>query len=93
MVPRADMMSLVLLTDESLNISYQPEPRLLYVIRRRIPPPSDKITCPLAVIYAVDQDTPHMKASFTVIVSQRLWWRGKSRSGSAAGPAGDLRSL
>ena len=75
--PDDQSRSLDVLADETLNISHQLRSCLLSVIRWRIPPPADKVTCPLPVLDTVVQDTPHVKASTTVRINQRLRWRMK----------------
>ena len=71
-VSRSDGMCLVIMSDEILNVSHQMRPRLPAFIRWWIPPPEDKVTCPLPVLHAVAQNTPHVKASATVRFHPKL---------------------
>ena len=79
MGPRTNWMSLVVLAHDTFHISHQLGSWLPDVMRCRIPPPADKVTCPLHVLHEMAHNTPHVKASTTTRIHQLLWWWWKDQ--------------
>ena len=75
MVLPTHRMGLIILVDETLNISHPLGTRLPAVMRRRVTAPANEVVRSLPLHVAVAQDTLHVKALATARVHQRLWRR------------------